>query len=161
MSKEFIRGNRDGHNGHHVNNETYTVCRLGVSATRFADEMQQGMHRRHVSCPGPCPIHSSADPSGVPYWDHAGDEADLPAWNAKGMASGPREPLEVIHLDGNGKTFTICRLGVERTKLVEEVNKGLHQRYFVKGGFVQGKPSDKLDNVNHPDPPCPLRRIPW
>jgi len=171
MSKEFIRGNRDGRNGR---NETYTVCRLAVPAKDLSVELSRGGHHHFVTCPSTCPVAQNYSS----YKRHAGTEADISTWEAANLSLGGRESLEVIHPEpsSNGETYTICRLGVPRKTLVEEVDKRikkkvggkvvtkkLHPRYRTirVGGekFVQGIPSSPVDNVNQADPYCQLRGV--
>ncbi len=154
--REYIRGNRDGLRGR---NETYTVCRLRVTADRLTDEIRLGMHRHLVTCSGSCPALGSS------YRRHAGSEAGLASWKTARLRRGAREALEIVHPDSGSDasrpTVTICRLGVSRARLVEEVDAKLHRLYrtiTIRGKkYVQGVPSVREDNVNHSQPACPLR----
>lgn len=151
--KEFIRGNRDGTRRR---NESYTVCRLQVPVQQFAEEVRLGKHHHSVTCTGRCPALDEK------YLEHAGKAATLARWQAADLGDEPRQTLTVVHPDpqGNGETVTICRLGVPRATLVEEIKTDprLHQHYGTvrvnQQDYVRGIPTEDLDNVNHPEPFC-------
>jgi len=152
--REFIRSNGS------PQSETYTVCRLEVPLHRFADELRLGMHRHFVNSPTECPAMTLGY-----YQQHAGPAASFEAWEKAGLRPGPRETLEVVHPSSrrNGGTLTICRIGVPRKTLIEELDANLHDHYHAtrrKGSeFAQGNPSNEEDNVRHPKPECVFREM--
>lgn len=134
---EFIRGNREGANRA---NETYHVCRFHVPEKVFEEEIAAGHHThavremRVLSC---CPAHGEPGP--------AKDEslANVPAGS---FANDPSESVELVFEEGGSDgtpLYTICRLGVPRRRMVEEVCRGLHPGYTPY--YVNKQPG-------HPDP---------
>jgi len=86
--------------------------------------------------------------------------APLAKWCDSGMTNRPAEVVEIVQRDpdrphGEG-TFSICRIGVPRESMVQEVREGLHPGYHVGKAprgheFVQGNPTSAFDNVNEPE----------
>lgn len=169
--REFIRGNRDGTRRA---NETYTVCRIGVSQKRLDEEMQLGLHSHFVSADlcWDCPGHMfvKAQKKHLRRLGGAQDQGkysapsavDLKRWQKSGQDKGGVETLEIVQRDlrpSGDSTYTICRVGVPRLTMVREVESGLHPGYHVRTGkrgrYVQGNPTRPFDNVNYPDSETP------
>ncbi len=169
---EFIFGNRDGGKRR---NESYNVCRFHVPETLFEEEKKVGFHARALSemhalnC---CPALGQADPP---------VELPLTDKRASPFRGRPGEFIELVYPENqasNERLLTICRLGVPRRRMAQEVAAGLHPRYkAVRVGrqgspnrydnaYVQGKAnSTSRDNVNRVGRPwpcggmCPVSRV--
>lgn len=157
--REFIRGNRDGPNRR---NETYTVCRVNVPMKRFEKERALGLHpvylERRVSPGWRCPAQARR---------RATAPASLAAYEDKQPTlAGPAQEVEIVHKTlrqspAGRPTCVICRLGVARERLVEEIETyddpkipNLHPGFstFTADGetFVRGRQGVDADNVNYP-----------
>lgn len=85
------------------------------------------------------------------------------------MAYGYGRGYESIHrnqdgIDGVAETYTICRIGVSRRRLVKEIDRSsrlpsrqqVHPDYHVvqlkSGAFVRNNPQISSDNINHEAP---------
>lgn len=131
----------------------YNVCRVRVPQDRLDDELDGGLHpnarfRARDEVEG-CPARSQP---------HQSPEVPLEMVLATGIDSDPREVVELIEREpGHGRlaTYTICRLGVPRDRMVDEVEAGLHRGYHTvemsSGTFVRANPDGaKENNVNPP-----------
>jgi len=134
---EFICGKRDGDGGA---NESYNVCRFHVPEQVLKEEIAAGHHihavrEMHVlSC---CPAHGQPG---------AARDEPLTKVAAGSLESQPSECVEMVFAEshvGGERNYTICRLGVPRRRMVEEVYKGLHPGYTAY--YVSKQPG-------HPDP---------
>ncbi len=171
--REFIRGHRDGP-GSSRRNETYTVCRLRVAKERLNDEMALGLHSHFVTASNcwHCPAHVflkaeqiarkklPPEEQGKYAAPSVADLEDWKSWIASYQDSRTVEPLEIVHKDPDRPksepTYTVCRIGVPRRRMSDEVEDGLHPRYHVRRDsqnrrYVQGNPTRSFDNVNHPE----------
>jgi len=163
MAKEFICGNHDGRDG--ANNATYNVCRIEVSEGDLKKELAAGLHPRldalemqWLSCPA---MGAKSDASNV---------KPLSDFVQAGLGPDPGHRLELIRkMAGNGG-YIVCRLGVPRTRMVEEVEAKLHPGYHVvsvRGDkFVRANPDKtKQNNVDKVGRPwsgsvvCPISRL--
>jgi len=169
---ELIFGNRDGVKRR---NESYNVCRFHVPEELFEEEKRAGFHARALdemhalSC---CPALGQADPPA---------ETPLTDQRANRFRGRPGEFIELVYPENrgsNGRQLTICRLGVSRRRMAEEVAAGLHPRYKVARvgppsssdrfgkAYVQGKANKTAqDNVNRVGRPwpcggmCPVSKV--
>jgi len=147
---EFIFGNRDGKNRA---NDTYNVCRFHVPRKLFEAEKKAGFHGHTLEAmhvPTCCPARVQPNPK---------REVALTDKRAANIKQRPGEVIELIYeefqtLDGRKPTplpakkkgkakkagnslaaderlLTICRLGVPRPRMVEEVSLDLHPAYKV------------------------------
>jgi len=120
---EFIFGNLDSST---KTNDTYNVCRFHVPETTLDEETAAGYHThalREMHVPACCPAHSQLRP--------ATDEplTNLPVAR---LRTEPAEFIELVYEENDGEVkrhYTICRLGVPRRRMAEEVHKGLHPGY--------------------------------
>jgi len=169
---EFIFGNRDGQKRA---NDSYNVCRFHVPEPTFDDETAVGYHNhalREMHVLACCPAHSQLRP---------GKDEPLTELSAGSLRSRPAEFIELVYEEANGahgRQYTICRLGVPRRRMAEEVYKGLHPGYKAnrvkpKGqpdrygkAYVQAKGDATTDNnVNRVGRPwgcggtCPVSRV--
>lgn len=152
---EFIYGNRDGPNGA---NDTYQICRIHVPDARYVQEGLLGLHPRSRpidTSPGRpwrcCPAQVEPNPGRDPSLARV-FEADL--------ADTHERPLHFAELvreeppeNGGGRRFTLCRLGIPRETLVEEVKAGLHPDFHTvrigRGTYVRANPDPaRRNNVN-------------
>ncbi len=144
---EFIHGNRDGSG---KASDTYTICRVKVPRRRLAAEIKQGLHPKYrltrvkgcyypeASAHSPAIVHINTPLGG---WR-------CPAQSIKQLpvAGRPRKLVdsaqkgarivEFIHGDTvpakpSNRTYTICRFGVSRRRVVEEITAGLHPGYCI------------------------------
>jgi len=152
----FIRGNRDGPNRRNL---TYTICRFDVTPQQLKTEIRQGLHAESLVNkspePWPCPA--------LAWAQFAHPDPKLPRLAGLSPASVPdEEKVRVLRKEpGQIHGFTICRLGVTKARLSEEILADLHPGYMVGFNGPQGIGSGEVpDNINHPGPRCPLRLIP-
>lgn len=166
--KEFVCGNRDGRireGNRRPNNATYNVCRIGVSEDMLQQRPLANLHL--------LPQALGSDWLGCPAMKvlgHASDAMPMSAYSKVGLGPGPGHRLEVIREVDDEGGYVICRLGVPRTRMVEEVEADLHPGYRVvsiKGDkFVEAKADkNKKNNVNTIGRPwpdatvCPISRL--
>ena len=158
--EEFIHGNGDGPGN---TSDTYTVCRVGVPRDRVVEEIREGLH----------PKYQLVHVRGIPYPRNKGNTKAIdnvnapngpwqcPAHAATLTAEGSLESfvecgrrgkmVEFIHGEKvNGKpqdrTYAICRPGVPRRRLVQEIEAGLHPSYqlAVEGDRLYPRPANTL-----------------
>jgi len=189
LGEEFISGIYDRKTR---SNQSYNVCRFHVSEKEFEEERKQGFHLRAVKVP-----FSTCCPARVQPLPHA--DVLLTDQRAEKLRGQPGEIVELVHQESgptgearpvpcllkmepppkadDGK-LTICRLGVPRRRMAEEVFLGLHSGYKVvrvapagtpdrfKKAYVQAKGNDTThDNVDRVGRPwdcgarCPVSPV--
>jgi len=166
--REFICGNKDGRireGTKRPNNATYNVCRIGIPEGTLPEQLlaelrlwPQVMGSEWPSCPA------------VKALRHSSKAKPASAYRKAGLGPGPGHRLEVIRNMEEGEGFVICRLGVPRTRMVEEVEAKLHPGYRVvsiKGDkFVEaqadGTKKNNVNTVGRPWPDatvCPIAQL--
>lgn len=143
---EHIHGNQDGPHGL---SDTYTICRVGVPKARLLTEVDAGLHPNYEvvqGAKGSKYLRNSPNARGIDNIDsgapwvcraHHGPlraEGPLGA-SLKARLVYPTRMTEFIHGEqprGRAKTsYTLCRLGVPRQRVVEEIHAGMHPGYHV------------------------------
>ncbi len=143
---EFIHGNRDGAG---KTSETYTICRVGVPRRRVIAEIEKGLHTKYHlvkvrgfyyprNNPNSKAIDNVNAPSGG--WQCPAHWAQLtPAGPLKSFVENEAtDARKVVFIHGDKvttsspmRTYTICRLGVPRQRLNQEIAAGLHPDYCL------------------------------
>ena len=158
--RELIHCNGDG--GADAECTTYTICRTKVPRPRLVEEIDEGLHpafyaRNYAggwfAVKRPDARHINNINKTRKRWVCAAqtdsrrtDEGPLSSF-VKMKNGGSARMVELIHGErggphGRNESYTLCRLGVTRQRVVAEIRAGMHPAYHV----------EVVDGVEYPRP---------